>query len=105
MRHDVVPEHQREHDAVRGHPPPAVGAQPQQGQEPPLDAVEMGDRLLRGEAVGPLGLALHQRERDLREGEQTRAKRGPSSATWVRAIAVQRTADGSRRSSSAATGR
>ena len=53
-------------DAVRGHPAPALGEMPEQREQPPVDAVELGDRLRDGEAQGALVDAVDDRRADLR---------------------------------------
>jgi hypothetical protein len=59
-------ERQRDRDAVRGHPAPALGQVPQQCEHAPVDPIELGDRLQHREATAAPAAALQQRAIDLR---------------------------------------
>ena len=65
-----VREHERHRDAVARDAAPALGEMPEEREQAPVDAVELGDRLRDGEPVRALGQAVDDHRADLREAAE-----------------------------------
>ena len=69
-----VRQRQRDRDAVARHAAPALGEVPEQREQPPVDAVELGDRLRDGQPLRALGEAVDDHRVDLRDSGRARPR-------------------------------